>query len=514
MSTADQPPDSESALSFNLGARRASSPIVSLDHVERELRAFNEESTATRQLCSTGGTASSQAFVDERAADDAHFTALRPELRDANMSIASQLRRDVRIADASPVPPPSFALASSSVSRPVSRTPTVPAIGSEEDLSAGKEKERESTIDIDRGDVPIAAPDVFKALKLIPAPVPKAGGKAENTLQLATRTSANTVIIATHVLAAKTKNSGLALQFANKVYALKGKIAHDAAGGRVTPVSLGHLDVVRIQAQISKIEWEVSAIRLAPALHDHTIDGAAHDTVALSRSMSQLAQETQVECGLLYEGQHKLRPTQRLLTEDATILSASVESLATMHDSLVATNAGLESQVTILEGKVASGAAKLHQLELASQWWRLTQPAALTGTTNSTAIPVDTAPVTARSFDLRKARKRPAATKPDTPQAASKRAKGAIPTVVREKSDYASWARMGPVANVSGTPANILKRILAVALGDTYIAPIVFIERDAHGLLIGFVKHADTTYLVRRWAAKNSGPFPLIKGWA
>ncbi|KAJ6628326.1 hypothetical protein B0H10DRAFT_1990878 [Mycena sp. CBHHK59/15] len=322
-----------------------------------------------------------------------------------------------------------------------------------------------------------------------------------------------------HVLAAKTKHSGLALQLANKVYALEGKIAHVAAGGRVTPASLGHLDVARIQAQISKIEREVGAIRLAPALHDHTIDGAAHDTVALSRSMSQLAQETQVECGLLYEGQHKLRTTQRLLTEDATILSASVESLATMHDSLVATNTGLESQVTILEGKVASGAAKLHQLELSVLTLREsiatvatdTARRALTGTTNSTAIPVDTAPVAARSFDLGKARKRPAATEPDAPQAASKRAKGAIPAVVGEKSDYASWARMGPVANVSGTPANILKRILTVALGDTYIAPIVFVERDAHGLLIGFVKHADATYLVRRWAAENGGPFPLIK---
>ncbi|KAJ7137719.1 hypothetical protein C8R44DRAFT_727936 [Mycena epipterygia] len=503
------------ARSFGLGSRRASSPVVPLEVVEKGLKSFNEEqakyiyndykygnplndgvdrdnAAALSKLRTDGGTPSSAAFARERATEDSRFAARQTDGASPS-TVTSQARRDTRIMDASPSAPAGFSLAPSSASRPVSRATTVPTIGSEEDLSTLKGKD-----------------------SLYPAP-PKDGKKAEASAALGVRTNNNVSVIAAHIVTLQQKQSALALDLTNTAHRLEGKIAHVAAGGAFTGGRRTSSDdgdarevkkeVEALGTEMASVQRELTRLRSLVALHDDTNDGSSHDVVAVSRDVSQLVNEVKDEFGAVYDDIKSVQNAIRRLTareENHTMLEARVDTLVTENDKLRATIANMEIKVT------ADG-VKRRDLEL--QVWKVREAAVeaetlrLQAPTQKTAAEGGNAASGTRTFDLSNARKRGAPDDAET--SAAKRARGGIPAEVGEKRDYKFWVQMGPVMpSVPGTPFTILKRMLKAALNAPPTLPTVFVEKNKSGtdLLIGFAKEADAVMLMRAWNDEPERP--------
>ncbi|KAJ6615000.1 hypothetical protein B0H10DRAFT_2191246 [Mycena sp. CBHHK59/15] len=380
---------------------------------------------------------------------------------------------------------------------------------------------QEIVMDLEGGVTPITTPDAFKVLKLLPVPPKDSKGKAESSAAFAVRNNSNNGILASHLVAMQSKHAALALEVANATRRLEGKMAHVAAGGTITVHASTASEITRLKADLVSLHREMDAIRHSPALHDQVNDRAAHDIVAVSREVSLLANEVKDEFGLVYDDLRDLQDRQHRRTthdEDFDTLDACMVTLTAANDKLHTTNIDLESKVLVLEGKAAAADAKCRQLELDLLGIRKaiaelqTEAAQRTlASMQKPALAVDTAPASGtggRSFDLGKGRKRTAPADADAP--GSKHAKG-IPAEVGDRSDYGHWIRMGPIApGVSGTPASIFKRMIAVGFESSYAAPIVFVEKDTTHLLIGFVKNSNTTTLVRCWAAEVERFLPKI----
>ncbi|KAJ6623135.1 hypothetical protein B0H10DRAFT_2213819 [Mycena sp. CBHHK59/15] len=446
--------------SFNLGAHRASSPIVLLEHVQQGLQAFDEErarynAAATLQLCTHGGISSSTAFAQEHMVEDARFAARSP----GTMS-SSQNRRDARNTDTSLMAPASFSVSPSSASQPVLRAPTAITIGSKDGLAPGKD--REIIMDLEGGVTPITTPDAFKVLKLLLVPPKDGKGKAESSAALTVWNNSNNGILTSYLVVMQSKHVAFVLEVANATCRLKGKMAH-------------------IAADLVSLHREMDVIRHSPALHDQVNDGAAHDIVAVSREISLLANEVKDEFGLVYDDLRDLQDCQRCCAthdEDFNTLDACMVTLTAANDKLHTTNIDLESKVLVLEGKAAAADVKHCQLELDLLGIRKAITELQTEAAQRTlafmqkpALAVNAAPASGtggRSFDLRKGRKHTAPADANAP--GSKRTKG-IPAEVGDRSDYGHWIRMCPIMlGMSGTPASIFKRMIAVVFESSYAA--------------------------------------------
>ncbi|KAJ7025676.1 hypothetical protein C8F04DRAFT_1400472 [Mycena alexandri] len=523
--------------SFNLGARRASSPIVPLAVVQQRLQAFNAErerytrphehmrslanerdrdntaaAAATAQLRANGGIASSAAFAKEHAAEDA---ALRGG-SSISTPVTSKDRREQRIEQASPAVPPSFAVGPSSATRPISRAGTAQTIGGEDDLALGKEL----AIDLTGGDNPIAAPDPISTLKLHGPPT-KEKGKGETASALGTRTSTNTMILAAHIVGMQQKHAALALDVANTTRRLESKISHAAAGGTIdgmADMEITHLKdgVEHGKTQIARLEREYTRLLSAFTLLEASF-GGTNSTVTPAK-LNDLANEVKDEFGVVYGDLQVLQDAhRRSITRDDDIetLTARVDMMVAENDKLRSTNELLASKLALVETKAAIGDAKMIDLE--KQVLSLHETVAgeqLAALKKSAADTSAEGEGERRTFQLGNARSNKRGAPADAEASSSKRTK--LPPGVGEKSDYPVWVKMlGLAANVTGTPVNIFSRMVKVALVvEKFELPSrVFVERNKAGteLSIGFLKTSEAQALVRAWGDEPNRAFADVK---
>ncbi|KAJ7923589.1 hypothetical protein B0H13DRAFT_1864735 [Mycena leptocephala] len=525
--------DSGAGKTFNLGSGRNTAPIVPLDYAEKGLRAFNDESvrygglvhvpsfpsivnianresTTTEQLRIDGGIPSSPAFTHERAVDDARFAARAGASQESVSAVTSKERRDHRLTEASPSAPPSFTLGPSSATRPISRTATAPVIGSEEDLTpAGKEP----AVDLTGGDNPIAAPDAVSTLKLLPPP-PMKDGKKETSGAMGIRTCSNTMTLANHVVTMQQNHAALALDVANTVRRLEGKIAHALAKESVDVVDMTEVaqltdDVVRHGVVLARIEREQARVRNTITVLDTGNSGAKEDGAGLHR-IDLLAKEVKGEFNVVYSDIAALQDGQARRAnhdEDYATLEARVDTLVAENDKLIMANKLLEDRVAVVEAKPPKKDRELEMQVLEVRKTLAQMQLVTMKKTTTTSADNDAEGLT---FDLGTARKRSVAADAET--SSSKRPK--VPASVGDKADYKHWVKMAPIAsNVAGSPASIFKRMVTAAFVNGYgDLPKFFVERPGNKaeMSIGFIEEDDAATLVRRWAAEPKRPFPDV----
>ncbi|KAJ7870017.1 hypothetical protein B0H13DRAFT_1896387 [Mycena leptocephala] len=501
--------DSGAGKTFNLGSGRNTAPIVPLDYAEKGLRAFNDESvrygglvhvpsfpsivnivnresTTTEQLRIDGGIPSSPAFTHERAVDDARFAARAGASQESVSAVTSKERRDHRLTEASPSAPPSFTLGPSSATRPISRTATAPVIGSEEDLTpAGKEP----AVDLTGGDNPIAAPDAVSTLKLLPPP-PMKDGKKETSGAMGIRTCSNTMTLANHVVTMQQNHAALALDVANTVRRLEGKIAHALAKESVDVVDVTEVaqltdDVVRHGVVLARIEREQARVRNTITVLDTGNSGAKEDGAGLHR-IDLLAKEVKGEFNVVYSDIAALQDGQARRAnhdEDYATLEARVDTLVAENDKLIMANKLLEDRVAVVEAKPPKKDRELEMQVLEVRKTLAQMQLVTMKKTTTTSADNDAEGLT---FDLGTARKRSVAADAET--SSSKRPK--VPASVGDKADYKHWVKMARLPRMS----------------------LFFVERPGNKaeMSIGFIEEDDAATLVRRWAAEPKRPFPDV----
>ncbi|KAJ7161299.1 hypothetical protein C8R43DRAFT_327891 [Mycena crocata] len=509
---------------LNLGARRASSPILRPEFVEQGLKKFHEErqrdnelngaSTSQSQL-PDGGQPSSAAFTQERAADDARF---RTETTGPTGKVTSEVRRDARIADASPSAPPSFTVGPTSAARPITRTSTAVTIGSEADLAASTA----APVNLESGATPIVNPDVFSILNMLPLPPPPKKGKGKDD-----PTSHNFGILCGHIVALQKWVSEISTAQTNSVRVLERKILRvSSAGSAETSSTAGNtaddlapsrLDVTEYKIQLDRLQRDVTRLSGLVALEGPSKE-VTTQLEGVNAELDNFGDQVKREFDQVYGDIQALQEAQRLRgsrDDDFETLRGRFESSLDANEELRKECRTLTTKVTILEGKVASAEQKvrgqeLQLLETRGNVAELQKESALQALAvdSTEAAPGNTAQANTggsagRSFELGRKRGAPA----DAETSAAKRTR--IPAEVGSRNDYPHWLLVSPAPpnTVNGSPATIFKRMIAAAFRDSYMLPTVYIERKGVDFLIGFTKKDDADTLEGRWKNEPNRPF-------
>jgi regulator of replication initiation timing len=183
-------------------------------------------------------------------------------------------------------------------------------------------------------------------------------GKKETSTALGIRTSTNAMILANHVVSIQQRHAALALEVANTVRRLEGKIAHAAAKESVdvtdiTEVAQLNDDVARHGVALGRIEREQARLRNTLTVLDAGNSGAKEDGTGSNR-VDLLAKEVKGEFTIVYSDIAALQDSQARRAshdEDYATLEARVDTLVAENDKLVLANKLLEDRVAAVEAK-------------------------------------------------------------------------------------------------------------------------------------------------------------------
>lgn len=350
---------------------QADNTLEDMSAIDRYLASPSKCELGTHDLCSMlrfeedaivqpeqqEGVPSSKAFIMERAVDNARWAGLEAETRNAAVPLPAQIRDDFVATSKLLTQPPGPSSATRSISRAaLSIRSDAGADTPERGMSvtpSRKGKEKPNTPRI----APIILPGttmVSSALHLIAAPV-KVGGKDKETAPLAAaRANANNITLGSHIISLQKETARTALAQVNDSRRLAGEFSSLAALHAETTVTVADLAV----------EVKALAAAVGVATFDHTVIGAPHDLVAVSRSVSHLEKATRAEFQTSQEDQAAmtnaiLRMGQQMeLTEskwapferDLLAIRATLASLETQ----LAT-AAIAAASTATKGAAASG---------------------------------------------------------------------------------------------------------------------------------------------------------------